>query len=148
VLGVGDWDNPPLTPNTQHPTPNMEVYEVTNVKNELPIAVHVASGGDARVKTGGTVVELDGITGGSFQVTNGTRYRLFPNLRANITALVLVGYSNPLTLENGSRIATDLNETVDDVPAGTTVYFAVLSAMDLSPLECSEYDFLYVTYYG
>ena len=121
---------------------------MTNVKNELPIAVHVASGGDARVKTGGTVVELDGISSGSFQVANGTRYRLFASLRANTGALVLVGYSNPLTIENGSYIAVDMKEVVDDVPAGTTVYFAVLSAMDLSPLECSEYDFLYVTYYG
>ena len=121
---------------------------MTNVKNELPIAVHVASGGDARVKTGGTVVELDGITGGSFQVTNGTRYRLLPNLRANSTALILIGYTNPLTMGNASRIATDVVEMVDDVPAGTTVYFVVLNSMDLTPLECSEYDFLYVTYYG
>ena len=121
---------------------------MTNVKNELPIAVHVASGGDARVKTGATVVELDGITGGSFQVTNGTRYRLLPNLRGNTTAVVLVGYSSPLTLGNAARVAVDLNEMVDDVPEGTTVYFVVFSVMDLSPLECGEYDFLYVTYYG
>jgi hypothetical protein len=121
---------------------------VTNVKNELPVAVHIASGGDARVRTGGTVISLNGISSGSFQVTDGTRYRLVPSLRASVNAFVLVGYTNPLTTANTSHIVEDLSEIADDVPAGTTVHFAVLSSGDLSPLQCSEYDFLYVNYYG
>lgn len=125
-----------------------EVFEVTNVKNELPVAVHVASGGDARVRTGGTAIALDGISGGSFQVTNGTRYYLCPSLRASTTGMIFVGYSTPLTPANASRVLIDMEEMADDVPEGTTVYFAILSSMDLSPLECTEYDFLYVTYYG
>ena len=121
---------------------------MTNVKNELPVAVHHASGGSARVRYGGAAVSLNGVSSGSFQVESGTRYRIFMSLRSTTALLVLVGYTNPLSHANSSFVVTDLNEISDDVPEGTTVYYMLASPMTGTPVPGGADDYLYVSYYG
>lgn len=121
---------------------------MTNLKNELPIAVHMASGGDARVRCGGTTISLDGVSAGSFQVTNGTRYRVFVDTRSTAGLLVLFGYASPVAFANASLFGLDLGEVHDDVPENTTVYFTLINPSDLQPIEGDTLDYLHVSYYG
>ena len=121
---------------------------MTKVKNELPVAVHHKSGGSARVRTGGISISLNGVSTASFQVTNGTRYKLFANLRTSISSMLLIGYTTPITLQNASRLISDMNEIADDVPEGTTVYIATVSSMDLSSISGGELDSISVSFYG
>ena len=131
--------------------PGLDFYyggrKVTDVKNELPIAVHHASGGDARVRCGGTAIALDGISSGSFQVTSGTRYRLYTSLRSTSGMVPVISYSNPATLQNAARLCFDLNEIADDVAEGTTVYFALLDGETFLPANGGALDYLYVSFY-
>ena len=120
---------------------------MTSVKNELPVAVHQASGGGARVRYGGTEVWLAGTSSGSFQVEDGTRYRIFLNFRTSTGMLLLVGYTSPPTMANSSLVGTDLKETIDDVPKGTTVYYVLISPMTGTPITGGADDYLYVSYY-
>ena len=121
---------------------------MTNLMNELPVAVHLASGGDARLRTGGQVISLSGVQSGSFTVTGATRYRLLCSTRSTGGLIVLVGYTSPVTLANASWVVIDFGQLTDDVPDGTTVHVAVLSPEDLSPTEGGALDALYVSYYG
>ena len=119
-----------------------------NLKNELPVAVHIASGGDARVRTGGEAVRLSGITSGSFQLMEGTRYRMQFAARSTGGIAVLVGYTSPVTLATASRMAFDMNEVYDDVPQGAVVYFSLVNPDDLTPASGGANDVLFVSYYG
>lgn len=121
---------------------------MTNVKNELPVAVHVASGGDARVRTGGTAISLDGISQGSFQVQNGTKFRVCANFRSGSGAILLLATDSPVTLSNASTVVSDGQLVSDCVPSGTEIYFILVSPMDLQPTPGGAYDYLYVTFYG
>jgi hypothetical protein len=121
---------------------------MNQVKNELPLAVHHASGGDARVRVGGTTISLTGVSSGSFQVTDGTRYRLIPDLRAYSTLALMIGYSTPVTQSNASFVGIDLNEVCDDVAEGTTVYFEAVDMVNLTPTPCTAYDKVHVSFYG
>jgi len=121
---------------------------MTNLRNELPIAVHVASGGDARVRTGGQVIVLDGISSGSFQVTNGTRFRAFYSVRTTSGQILLLGYTSPVTILNASWIMMDFDNMSDDVPEGSTVYFTTLSSDDLTPMQGGEFDTVHISIYG
>ena len=121
---------------------------MTNVKNELPVAVHVASGGEARMRSGGLSISLDGLSSGSFQLLNGTRYRAFLNARGTSGVMVLFSYQNPPSLSNSSMRGTDLGEAYDDVPEGTTVYWLMISMSTLQPVEGTSADFLYVSFYS
>jgi len=121
---------------------------VSKVKNELPIAVHHSSGGDARIRTGGQTISLTGLTGGSFQVQNGTRYRLAADLRTFSTLMILIGYNSPVTQSNASLVCLDLKEVFDDVEEGTTVYFSAVDMSSLSPTLCTSYDKVHVSFYG
>lgn len=121
---------------------------MTSLKNELPVAVHVASGGDARVRVGGEVISLNGISTGSFQVSNATRFRVLFSNRTAGGMILLVGYSTPLTMANASRLGIDFCEVVDDVPEGTTVYFALFTSDDYTPMDGGALDSLHITYYG
>ena len=121
---------------------------MTDVKNELPVAVHHASGGSARARVGGSSISLDSVSSGSFQVTGGTRYRLFANLRSSSGCAVLVGYSSPVSVQNAAMAVTDLNSITDDVPEGTTVYLAMIDTGTTSAVAGGSDDYLAVTIYG
>lgn len=121
---------------------------MTNVKNELPIAIHHASGGSARVRLSGSTISLEGVSGGSFQVTGGTRYRLFSDIRGSAGAALLVGYSTPLTSTNAFTACGDLGEVCDDVPEGTMVYFQIVSPVDLQPITGAALDLIHFSIYG
>lgn len=118
------------------------------VKNDLPIAVHIASGGDARIRRGGTVISLDGVSSGSFQVTGGTGYRVVLNNSTTTGIQLLLGYTSPVTPANASLICQDGSHLADDVPEGATVYFSILDPMELLPMQGGESDYLYVSIYG
>ena len=121
---------------------------MTNVKNELPVAVHHKSGGSARTRVGGATVSLEGVSSGSFQLVGGTRYRLCFSVRAASGLLLLVGYTSPVTLANASAVLLDLARYDDDVPDGTTVYFTTISPVDLLPTEAGAGDCVYASFYG
>lgn len=121
---------------------------MTNLRNELPVAVHVASGGEARVRTGGQVISLEDISSGSFQVSGATRFKGFFNPRATGGLMLLVGYTSPLTPDNASMALVDFGQFCDDVPEGTTVYFCSVSLEDLSPCEGAAGDRIHISFYG
>ena len=120
---------------------------MTDVKNELPIAVHLASGGDARIRSGGIVISLEGISSGSFQVTDGTRFRIYPCFRQTSNLVAIISYSNPATLQNAASVCFDLNEFIDDVAEGTTVYISFVDVETFQPVLGDVLDFLYVSFY-
>jgi hypothetical protein len=126
----------------------LEAQEVTNLKNELPVAVHHASGGDARVRVGGNNISLNNISSGSFQMTNATRFKVFANLRSGQGILILVGYTTPITLSNASGVVIDMGTIIDDAPDGSAVYFSILDPMSLTPTPGGADDYLYVSLYG
>jgi len=115
--------------------------------NGLPLSVHHASGGDARVRTGGAALQLTGISSGSFQV-NGTRYKFYPNMRAANDTMILLGYSSPVTFANASAMVMDMQQYSDDVPEGTTLYFTLISPVTLEPIGATPMDFIYVSFYS
>lgn len=119
-----------------------------NLKNELPVAVHLASGGDARVRTGGQVISFDGVSSGSFQVMNATKLRGMLNLRTNSGLAVLLGYTSPVTYANASWVLFDLNQVTDEVPEGTTVYYATISPDEFIPMAGGVHDTLHLSFYG
>ena len=121
---------------------------MTNLRNELPVAVHVASGGEARVRTGGDVISLDGISSGSFQVSGATRFKGIFNPRSTGGMMLLLGYTSPVTFANASLLAVDFGQFYDDVPEGTTVYFSLISGEDLTPVEGDVADRVHISLYG
>jgi len=121
---------------------------MTNLRNELPVAVHVASGGDARVRTGGQTFSLDGVSSGSFQMTDATRFRALLSTRTMSGMLLLLGYTSPVTLSNAAWIVSDIDSISDDVPEGTTVYFATVSPDDFTAMQGGDLDTLHVSFYG
>ncbi len=121
---------------------------MANLKNELPIAVHVASGGDARIRTRGESIDLNGISSGSFQMMEDTRYRMQFCARSMGGAAVLVGYTSPVTSATASWIALDMDEITDDVPQGTVVYFSIISPDNMVTAPGGVHDSLFVSYYG
>lgn len=121
---------------------------MTNLRNELPVAVHIASGGDARVRTGGQVISLNEISSGSFQVLGATKYRAEFNTRTTGGMVLLMGYTSPVTLANASWVSLDWGQINDDVPEGTSVYFATVEADEFAALQGGEHDTLHISYYG
>ncbi len=121
---------------------------MANVMNTIPIAVHIASGGDARVRTGGGSISLNGIASGSFQVSGGTRYRLQASLRSAQSGIIIGGYSSPLSISNASFVCADSDVLIDDVPQGATVYFKLLDPITLEAMEGSSNDYVYYSIYG
>jgi|GEM_PF-1154903 len=121
---------------------------MTNLMNELPVAVHVASGGAARVRKGGLTISLNGVSSGSFQVTGGTRYRLSCNLFTVGGLLLLVGYQDPLSLSSAAWLAIDRDKIEDDVPEGTTVYWKAVNPEDFAPYPGGEFDSIHISIYG
>lgn len=116
--------------------------------NELPVAVHHESGGDARVRCGGFGISLNNVASGSFQVIGGTRFRLFVNTRTNAGLAIAIGYQNPVTTANTEMLVQDLNSAFDDVPEGTTVYWALVNPLDFVPVPGGQYDYIHVAFYG
>jgi hypothetical protein len=121
---------------------------MTNLRNELPVAVHVASGGEARVRTGGQVISLDGVSSGSFQVSGATRFKALFNARSTGGLMLLMGYTSPVTPANASIAGVDFSQFCDDVPEGTTVYYSSISLEDLSPSEGAVADRIHISFYG
>lgn len=121
---------------------------MAKLRNELPVAVHVASGGDARVRTGGQVVSFNGVSAASVQMDGATRIRGVFSARSSVGVILLVGYSGPLTSANASFFVTDLEEFSDDVPDGTTVYFRTVSSDDMSPVNGDTLDVVHLSFYG
>ena len=121
---------------------------MTNLMNELPVAVHLASGGEARVRKSGQVISLDGISSGSFQMTNATRYRALYSIRSVGGLMLLVGYASPVTMANMSWVGIDRDEIIDDVPEGTTVYFKTVNPDDFSACNGGENDSIHISLYG
>jgi hypothetical protein len=125
-----------------------EVKKMTKLQqNGLPVSIHHASGGDARVRSGGTNIQLTSISSGSFQV-NGTRYKLFANMRMTSEIITLVGYTSPVTVANASAMLLDMQAYQDDVPEGTTVYFTLVNPSTLSPSNGSSGDYIYTSIYS
>lgn len=116
------------------------------MKNELPVAVHVASGGDARLRIGGINVSLEGSPTASFQVS-GTRYKLCPSLRTSAGLFLFVGYESPISLNNAAFITCDMETVGDDVPDGTTVYVLLVSPMTMEPVNGMSQDTICVSFY-
>ncbi len=121
---------------------------MVNIRNKLLVAVHHASGGSARIRTGGAAVSMEGESSGSFRVVGGTRYRLCYSCRGLGGLILLVGYTNPVVLENASTVLLDFGVYEDDVPEGTYVYFATLSPSDLTSHDGAAGDMVYASFYG
>lgn len=121
---------------------------MTSLLNELPVAVHLASGGDARVRKGGQRLSLNNFSSASVQISGATRYRGQLNARNNGNMMLLVGYSTPLTMANASMIVSDMQSFTDDVPDGTTVYFEAIDPNEHTPMAGAQDDMIYLSFYG
>jgi len=121
---------------------------MTNLRNELPIAVHLASGGNARIRTGGQVVAFDQVSSGSVQLTGATGFRGSFSARSTGGVLLLIGYATPLTHENASWVISDFGQFSDDAPEGTTVHFRLVSSDNLEPANGGALDAVYVSFYA
>lgn len=121
---------------------------MTNLKNELPVSVHVASGGDARVRTGGQTISLDGESSASFQVTGGTRFKMVADLKSSAGMLLYLGYTDPISLQNSSASCADAASLTDDVPEDTTVYLLLVDPMTMLPVDGGAQDWVRVSIYG
>lgn len=121
---------------------------MTKLQNELPVAVHLASGGDARIRTSGQVIAFDGVSSASLQLTGANRFRGVFSARGTGGLMLLVGYSTPLTLATASWVVGDFGEFSDDVPEGTTVYFSVIGGENMSPIEGGPLDTAHVSFYA
>ncbi len=119
-----------------------------NLKNIMPVGVHLASGGDARVRVGGDVLSLEDVSQGSFTIEHGTGYRLFYFNRSGNIGLLALGYESPLDASNASLLAGETQIISDDVAQGTTVYFALLDTDGLDLVQGGENDTLHVSFYG
>lgn len=113
---------------------------MNNLKNIMPVAVHIATGGLAH--------SLDGESDGSFQVTGGTRFRLFFSARTISNVLLIIGYKDPISISNAAYILSDLHSMDDDVPEGTTVYYAILDVDDFTPVQGGQDDTIHISFYG
>lgn len=118
-----------------------------NLKNIMPVAVHLASGGGARIRVGGLSIPLEDVSGGSFEVEHGTGFRLFHVNNSGSADILLIGYKNPLDASNASLVTRSMQMLSDDVPSGTTVYFA-LTDSDGGSLQGEEGDWLHVSFYA
>ena len=121
---------------------------MNNLKNRLPVAVHLASGGDARVRVGGVSIPLEGEATASFITTGATRFRLTLNARSVPGVMLLIGYDSPLTLANAPMLCSDMDSVTDDVPEGTTVYIALVNPMDGSAVTGGEEDHAVISFYA
>lgn len=119
-----------------------------NLKNELPVAVHIASGGDARVRRGGQVISFNETTAGSFQVSNATHYKLQFSLRSSSGLMLILGYTSPLTLANASAVLEDIDIFEDDVLEDTTVYMMLVPTDSEMLIAGGALDRAYVSFYG
>lgn len=99
------------------------------------------------LRSGGQQIQLTGVSSGSFQV-NGTRYKLYSNMRSANDLMTLIGYSSPVTFANASAMVMDMGQYSDDVPEGTTVYFTLISPATLEPANATPADFIYASFYG
>ena len=96
----------------------------------------------------GETISLTSVSGGSFTIPEGcTRFRLVADLRVYYTAMLLIGYTGPVGQSNASMICKDTNEVFDDAEEGTTVYFSAVDMADCTPVECTAYDKVHVSYY-
>jgi hypothetical protein len=118
-----------------------------DVKNELPIAVHHASGGNARVRVGGQAISLNGVSTGSFEIGDVTCFRVSANLRTSAGFLVVIGYTGPVTLANASRVFADTMTIEENVPDHATVYYALVDPGTAQITEGGAQDYLYVSLY-
>lgn len=118
------------------------------VMNELPVAVHHKSGGDARVRCGGLSISLNNKSSGSFQVTGGTRCRMSISTRTNAGLFVFFGYQDPASVANAEMLVQDLGAICEDVQEGTTIYWTLVNPGDCSPVPGGQNDYIYVTFYG
>ena len=121
---------------------------MTDLRNELPVAVHLASGGDARLRTGGEVISLNGISSASFQMINSTRFRAFFSNRSMGGLVLLIGYTAPVTLANASWMGSDSALFTDDVPEGTTIHISTVNPEDYTSAPGGAFDALHVSFYG
>ena len=124
---------------------------MTNLKNELPVAVHQVSGGDARVKVDRKLISLSGISTGSFVVENATRYSIYCRTRGKTGTALVVGYtSHPDIYNCVSVIGEDMifYTFTDDVPSGTVVYFTLIHGMTLAEVTGTANDNFSVTFYN
>lgn len=98
------------------------------------------------MRNGGTNIQLTNISSGSFQV-NGTRYRVYSNMRASNDMLLLIGYTSPVTFANASVMLIDMESYEDNVPEGTTVYFTLINPATFNPANGTAMDFIYTSIY-
>lgn len=118
-------------------------------RNKLPVAVNiVAGGGESGRRTGGVVTSLSEINGGSLALGTARQFRLQANLRTSSDAvLVIVGYTNPATLQNAEYVLEDLSEARDSVPSNTTLYFSLIDPFMLEPVSGGADDYMILTTY-
>jgi hypothetical protein len=62
------------------------------LKNQLPVAVHQVGGGDARVRTGSTVIPINGLSSGNFSTGTASKIKVFANLRTSADAILIISY--------------------------------------------------------
>ena len=116
--------------------------------NKLPFAVDVISGGTASPRIGGSVISIEDIASGSIALGEARRFRVYPNLRSWSGKLFLLGFTNPVNLSNAEYvISSSAAEIRDSIPAGTTLYWALISSTAYTPVLGGANDFIAVTRY-
>jgi hypothetical protein len=118
-----------------------------NLRNTLPVAVEQVGGGEARVRTGGLVIPLDGQVSGSFSTGTATKFRMFANLRTNPDLMVLISYSVPAALANAEYGIEDRTVVVESICESSTVYWRLINPGSATDQAGATDDYLCVTFY-
>ena len=120
---------------------------MTEMRNKLPVGIHLDSGGCARQRSGGTTIDMDAQTSGSFQAGSATRIRIQGCYRGSGDIVVLIRYGAAASPETADFVLRDGCDLMDSIPPGTTVYWVVCSATMMIAQEAISGDRLYVTFY-
>ena len=120
---------------------------MTDMRNKLPVGIHLDSGGCARKRSGSMTIDMGGYETGSFSVGEATAIRIQGWYRGTGDLAVLLSYTGAASLEQADFALLDGEFVTDSLPAGTTVYWACYNSSTPTPQEALANDLLLVTLY-
>ena len=120
---------------------------MTDMRNKLPVGIHLDSGGCARKRSGAVTIALNGQTSGSFNTGNASMVRIQPWLRSSSDIAVLVSYTGSVNLTRFERALGAGDAVLDSVPANSAVYWGCFNTTVPALQAGDEHDYLLVTFY-
>ena len=121
---------------------------MTDMRNKLPVGIHLDSGGCARKRMAYMTIDMGGCETGSFSTGEATGIRIQGWYRGTGDLSVLFSYAGSANLQRVEFALLDGDFFTDSLPAGTTVYWACYNGSIPTPQEAQTNDLLLVTLYG